>query len=259
VAPRRAAGPRATRTARPQDVGHGVGQPGRCVGVGRAAGAAQQQQRLAHLRPVEEALAAPHEVGHTGVRQRRLVQRRLRVHPVEDGDLAGRRARPDELRAPGGDRGGLGRLVRVLGERGVGAGRPLRHEVQPRRRRARLSDDAVGQPHHLRRRPVVAHQAHLGGTRVPLPEAHQVVGRRTGEGVDRLLGVADDAQVVAPAEPGVEQPLLQRRDVLVLVDDERAVAGPELLGHGGRLLEAPRGEQQQVVEVGHALRVFSSR
>jgi hypothetical protein len=70
------------------------------------------------------------------------------------------------------------------------------------------------------------------------------------------VGVADDAQVVAPAEPGVEQPLLQRRDVLVLVDDERAVARPELLRHPGVLLERPGGQQQQVVEVGGALRLL---
>ena len=55
------------------------------------------------------------------------------------------------------------------------------------------------------------------------------------------MGVADDAQVVAVAEPGVEQPLLQRRDVLVLVDDEGAVAAAELLGDVGG---APRGSRR---------------
>ena len=72
---------------------------------------------------------------------------------------------------------------------------------------------------------------------------------RAGEGVDRLVRVADDGQVVAAAEPGVEHALLERRDVLVLVDDEAAVAVPELLGDPAVLLERRRGVQQQVVEV----------
>jgi hypothetical protein len=42
------------------------------------------------------------------------------------------------------------------------------------------------------------------------PESEQVLRRCAGEGVDRLVGVADHAQVVAIAEPGVEQTLLQR-------------------------------------------------
>ena len=51
------------------------------------------------------------------------------------------------------------------------------------------------------------------------------------------------------AEPGVEHPLLQRRDVLVLVDDEAAVAVAELLGDRGVVLDRGGGVQQQVVEV----------
>ena len=70
-----------------------------------------------------------------------------------------------------------------------------------------------------------------------------------GEGVDRLIRVADDGEVVAPAEPRVEDALLQGGDVLVLVDDEAAVALPELLGDVAVLLERRGGVQEQVVEV----------
>ena len=66
-----------------------------------------------------------------------------------------------------------------------------------------------------------------------------MLGRGAGEGVDRLVGVADHAQVVAVAEPGVEQALLQRRDVLVLVDDEVPVAAADLLGDVGHGSMAP--------------------
>ena len=52
----------------------------------------------------------------------------------------------------------------------------------------------------------------------------QMLGRRAGERVDRLVVVADDAELVARAEPELEQRLLEQVDVLVLVDGERAVA-----------------------------------
>ena len=52
------------------------------------------------------------------------------------------------------------------------------------------------------------------------------------------LGVADDAQLVAAAEPQVEQALLQRADVLVLVDDEVLVLRAHLLGDVRALLRA---------------------
>ena len=49
-----------------------------------------------------------------------------------------------------------------------------------------------------------------------------------------------------------EHPLLQRRDVLVLVDDKAAVAVAELLGHRGVVFDRGRGVQQQIVEVEQA-------
>ena len=67
--------------------------------------------------------------------------------------------------------------------------------------------------------------------------------------VDRLVVVADDAEVVAVAEPQVEQRLLEQVDVLVLVDRERAVALAE-----GRadlrvaLVQADR-QLEQILEV----------
>jgi hypothetical protein len=103
-----------------------------------------------------------------------------------------------------------------------------------------LGDDGVREPDDLRRRAVVAHEPHLLRAGEAAAELEQVGRRGAGEAVDRLVGVADDAQVVATAEPGVEQPLLQRRDVLVLVDDEGAVARPELLATPACSSSAPR-------------------
>ena len=68
--------------------------------------------------------------------------------------------------------------------------------------------------------------------------------------VDRLVGVADDAQVGAVAEPGLEQAELQRVDVLELVDEE--VAEAPALGRRrsrGRRSMRLRRTAEQVVEV----------
>jgi len=54
-----------------------------------------------------------------------------------------------------------------------------------------------------------------------------MLGARAGEAVDRLVVVADGAQLVRGTEPALEQRLLEKVDVLVLVDCERAVAVAE--------------------------------
>ena len=74
-----------------------------------------------------------------------------------------------------------------------------------------------------------------------------------GERVDRLVVVADDAEVVTVAEPVLEQLLLQEVDVLVLVDGERAVLRAERVAHLRVLLEEPQRELEQVFEVDQAL------
>ena len=53
-------------------------------------------------------------------------------------------------------------------------------------------------------------------------------------GHDGLVGVAHDAEFVPAAEPEFQQPLLQRGDVLVLVDDEVPVLAAHLAGDGLR-------------------------
>lgn len=76
-----------------------------------------------------------------------------------------------------------------------------------------------------------------------------MVGGGAGEGVDGLAGVADDAQVLAVAEPQFQQALLEGADVLVLVDHEVLVLGADLFGDVPPVLEDADGEQQHVLEV----------
>ena len=123
--------------------------------------------------------------------------------------------------------------------------------------RARGGDD-------LGRRAVVApelHDADIGGsaptgTTRRNPARYDGVG--AGEPVDRLVGVADDAQVGAVAEPGAHQPELRRAGVLELVDEEvtepPALRGREL----GVAFEHVGAPDDEVVEVDEA-RACASR
>ena len=79
-----------------------------------------------------------------------------------------------------------------------------------------------------------------------------MLGRRARERVDRLVVVADDAEVVAFAEPAFEQTLLEEVDVLVLVDREGVVAGAERLARALVLVVQADGELEQVLEVDQA-------
>ncbi len=80
-------------------------------------------------------------------------------------------------------------------------------------------------------------------------EVQQVVGGGAGERVDRLAGVANDAEVVAVAEPQLQEALLERAHVLVLVDHEVLVLGADLVGDVVAVLEDTDGQEQDVLEV----------
>ena len=88
--------------------------------------------------------------------------------------------------------------------------------------------DAVGERQDLGRGAVVRLEGHHPRRRIAVGERDQVLARRPGEGVDRLVLVTDHGQVVAPAEPRLEERCLERIGVLVLVDREPAVAVADL-------------------------------
>lgn len=216
---------------------------------------------LPDLGPLEEPLGAAQLVGHARVGEGLLVDFRLRVDPVEHGDLAGRDPGGDQVADAPGDALGLGGLVPVLRVEGLGARLALGDEFEAvlGGAAARLAEQAVGEVHHLRGRAVVPHQLHHRRVRMAGAEVQQVVGGGAGERVDRLAGVADDAQAVPLAEPQLQEALLEGADVLVLVDHEVLVLAADLLGDVVPVLEDADGEQEHVLEVDHppvALELF---
>src|SRR5699024_1584981 len=166
------------------------------------------------------------------------------VRPEEDGDLAQRTSGRDELRDPLGDTGRLRLVVVVDGQLGPGATLVLGDELDgPTPPLAGgAGEQRVGEGEDLRGRAVVAHETHGRRSGVGVGESEQVLWRRPGEGVDRLSRVTDDADVAPPAEPEVEQALLEGVDVLVLVDDEMPVLVADRAGDVLSLLEDADGE-----------------
>ncbi len=163
----------------------------------------------------------------------------------------------DQVLDPHGHARGLGLVVRVLVPRGLGARGALGDQAQrcgPRVRcgregRAARGQQPVGRVDHLRGGAVVADQLHHGRPGVPGRELQQVPGRGAREGVDGLGGVPHHAEIVPGAEPRVQQPLLQGRDVLVLVHHELAVLRVHRRGDPLVLLQDPHRDQQDVLEV----------
>lgn len=212
---------------------------------------AQCGARLAHFGAVEEPLGAAQLVGHPGVGEGLFVQLGLGVRTEEDRDLARGDTGGDEVADAAGGALGLGGLVRVLGVDGFGARGPLGDQLQavlggPA---AGLGEQAVGEVNDLGRGAVVAYELDDGGPGMAGAEVEKVVGSCTGERIDRLAGVADDTEAVALAEPQVQQTLLQRADVLVLVDHEVLVLRADLLRDVVAVLKDGDRQQQDVLEV----------
>ena len=130
-----------------------------------------------------------------------------------------------------------------LGGRGAAPGRSFVRGDPAR------GEDPVGERQHLRGRSVVGLERDHPGGRVPRREPGQVVAAGARERVDGLVLVADDRDVLAPAQPRLEERRLERVRVLELVDREPAIP----VAHLGRdrvvALDEPDRQLQHVLEV----------
>ncbi|SIN09645.1 Uncharacterised protein [Mycobacteroides abscessus subsp. abscessus] len=230
---------------------------GRGLGVG-AGGRADLGDGVLDLGAVEELLRPAQPVPDPGIGQRLLDDLGLSVGAEQHGDLRG--VHPvlvDQVPDVLGDAGGLLLVIGVLEPLRLGSLGSLGAQLQgcgPGPGGGVLGgaaggQQAVGQGHHLRGGAVVAHQPHDLALRVTGGELQQVPGGRPGEGVDGLGGVAHHAQLLASTQPVVQEALLQRGDVLVLVHHEVPVLLAHGRGDGVVLLQDGDGGQQHVLEV----------
>ena len=167
------------------------GLTGRCRGTLEPPRQSARRIALEERRPLE---------GDAGLVQQLFEVGQTRVRAGEDRRLLERAVERAQLRD---DRGSL-----VLG-RGIRAhdrfGAVRQHRAQCLLGAAEVGHEPVGECEHLRRRAVVLLEPRDDRMREPLRHREQIVGARTGEPVDRLIIVADDAEVVSLAEPQVEQ------------------------------------------------------
>ena len=226
------------------------------IGPLGAGGGAQHDDGAFDLVPLEEALTAAHQVADTGIGQGPLDRLGLGVGAVQDGDLTERHttgAQPADLLDHAR---GLGDVVLIILEVHGGPAGTLRDELngaggkhQRPAPAARTRQHPVGQRHDLRGGPVVAAQPDRAGTGVAGCETGQEAGSGAGEGVDRLRDVPDDAQLTAPPQPQVQEALLERGDVLVLVDHEVLVLAAHLIGDVLAVQEDADHQEEDVLEI----------
>ena len=133
--------------------------------------------------------------------------------------------------------------------RGVSVAAARRREVARRVPIRPAARTRLASAEDLGRRAVVGLEPDDPRARVALGEADQVVARGAGERVDRLVLVADDRQVLAAAEPRVEERGLERVGVLVFVDREPAVAVADLGRDRGVGLDQPDRQFEHVLEI----------
>jgi hypothetical protein len=124
------------------------------------------------------------------------------------------------------DRGSLGLLVVVTSKRGLGTGAAGGHQ----RLRAAFLGHQVGPGQYLGRRTVVAREVEDLGFGVAPYEIGEIGGVGSLPAVDRLARVAHHADLTALAHDGVEEALLRRVGVLVLVDRDVRPPPPDGFG-----------------------------
>ena len=115
-----------------------------------------------------------------------------------------------------------------------------------------VDENLIGQPDDLRGRTIVPDQVDTFRTRMICHEIHQVVSTCTSVGVNGLVGIPDNAHIIAVAEPQLEQSVLERRNILILVDDEVLIAGADFLRDVPVLDHHSDGTQQDVIQINDA-------
>ena len=113
-----------------------------------------------------------------------------------------------------------------------------------------LGDEAGGGAEDLRRRAVVALEPDDLGAGKILLEAQDVVDLGAAPAIDRLVVVADAADVLVALGQQPQPQILRHVGVLILVHQHVFEAALILLQHIGMVLEDAQDFEQQVAEIG---------
>ena len=173
-------------------------------------------QNILDLGAVKEARAAENAVRDGAALERKLDAARLRVRPVEHGEITHGPARGGDGTR---DKVGLVILIPRLEERdGVAAGlrRPERFALAL----AVVCDDGVRRGENVAGRAVILFEPDDTCVRVLLFKGEDILDRRAAEFIDALVVVADNADVPAAARHERGKEILQMVRVLILVDED---------------------------------------
>ena len=219
--------------------------------VGRLGGDPEIGQRVADLRPLVEARAADDAVVQAERDEAVLEGAHLERGAHQDGDLVQRMALALELLDLLAD--GAGLLLRIprrgdrdldrLGVGGVGEQRLAEPALV-------VGDEVRGGAEDVRRRAVVAFEPDHGGAGKILLEAQDVVDLGAAPAIDRLVVVADAADVLPPLGEQPQPQILGDVGVLVLVDQHVAEALVVLGEHVRILAQDAERLEDQVAEIG---------
>ena len=208
----------------------------------------QIRDQVLDLGALVEARAADHLVGDALPDEHVLEHARLRVHAVEDRDLAAGEALLDERSDARRDEARLGMLVLHLDRLHRIALAEVREQVLRLALAVVLDDGVRGAQDRVRRAVVLLERDRARAWEVAL-EVEDVADVGAAERVDRLIRVADGAEVAVLGREQLQQPVLRVVRVLVLVDEDVAERLPPALLRLGKPLEHVHGQVQQVVEV----------
>ncbi len=204
-------------------------------------------ERVLDLAAFVEAGAAEHLIRDAGRAQAVFHRARLRVGAVEDGGRGGV-VGLNRLAHDLDDEVGLVEFVGAA----IGHNRRPAGLIRPQHlvfAAAVVADDGRRRIENDLRRAVVAFE--LDGHRVweVALEVEDVLHIGAAPLVDRLVGVADHAQVAVHAHELLHEQVLRPVGVLIFVDHREAEAPRVALAHGRRGVEEFDGLEQQVVEV----------
>ena len=238
---RAAAARRTSIVLSPMPARRHVDDPLEADAVGVGSQDAQVGQGVLDLAPGVEPRPADELVADPVAQERFLDRPGLGVHPVHDRDLAGPEAlvgvvvvRPPGQRAPApadhaldlaGDPLGLLFLVVRLEALDQDPARVVRPQLLVLARRV-ARDDRVGGVEDELGRAVVLLELDHGGVRPVALEVEDVAQVGATPRVDRLVVVADHAQVAVAGGEGADPQVLRAVGVLVFVDVEVAPASP---------------------------------
>ncbi len=217
--------------------------------VGRRSDAAQIGERVADLGALVEARAADHPVGQAEGDEAVLQLAHLERGADQDGDLVELVAGALQLLDLLADRARL--LLRIPG---AGHGDLLAQLVLGAQRLAEpalvVGDEVGGGREDMAGRAVIALEPDHGGAGEILLEAQDVVDLGATPAVDRLVVVADAAQVLRPLGEQPQPQILGDVRVLIFVDQHEPEALLILAQHLRVLAEQADGLEQEVAEVG---------